>query len=284
MHKNYSYLAILILLFSLVHYALSEEKKENTGQFKFFPSRQLPALGTYIVVHGLNNTPEVMNDLSGVITDLGYNAIRVTLSGHNGDDDSNVSADQWRNDIKGAIEYKEETAPGSDLFFLGFSLGAAAITSYLDNNTSIKVKKIVFLAPGIAINRYLHIVRILTPLRYLGIPAISIAPRDYREYLFPSFKLYSSFFNLYDSVRELKNPDRFFNINMKLMVVDGDELISEEGVKKWIKENKLTDTVKISKLFYDKNRLTRYNNHQIIDQRSIGEKNWEILKAFIKDN
>ena len=234
----------------------------------------------YIVLHGLNNHPKVMNELVHEINAMGSDCLRLTLTGHNGNDDAEASRQAWLSDISKAVEYANKTYPDAEIHFLGFSAGGAAIINYLDRNPQMPAKQALLIAPALSLRAYAHLVRIFLPLGHIGIPAFSVAPADYRRYTFPSFKLYQALFETQAAVEFLTNQDRFKKIRLNILLADGDELISGEGIREWVINNGLADSAEVRTITFG-DSVPDYK-HQIIDKATVGEKNWEIVRSWLR--
>ena len=245
----------------------------------FFPTQKPGSKQVTIVLHGLNNKPEVMNELIGVLNDQGKDCVRVALTGHNGDDDSKASQKAWLKDIESAITYAENLRPASRISFLGFSAGGTVIINYLDQHSEVEVDGIYLFAPALALKTYAQLVRLFIPLGFFGIPGFSVAPYEYRKYSFPSFKLYKSLFDTYNEVQTLKNPVRFKKTTLNILLAEGDELVSNSGIRRWLDKNQLAEFAKIETFEFEET-VPDYK-HQIIDPATLGTKNWERIREII---
>ena len=234
----------------------------------------------FLVLHGLNNHPKVMDELVGAVNEIGIDCLRVTLTGHHGDDDSEASSQAWLLDIARAVEMARKVYPKAELNLLGFSAGGAAIINYLDKNPQIPAERAFLIAPAISLRSFTNLVRVFIPLGYLGIPAISVAPVSYRRYTFPSFKLYQALFDTHSAVQSLAHPERFKGMRLNFLLADGDELISGEGVREWIKNNDLTESSNLKTITFG-TPIPDYR-HQIIDRATVGDANWKIIKSWLR--
>lgn len=246
--------------------------------------------GVFIIVHGLNNKPEVMNELIGLVNVGGSSAIRVELTAHESDEgreSSNfifrkISAKSWLEDVEDAFLQAQEQFPNQPISVLGFSLGGSTLIRYLDLHPETKINKAFFIAPAIGVFKFTHLIEIFSPLKYLGIPSISFAPKGYRRSMFPSFRIYDGLFDMYDDVQTLSQNKNLKTANPVFFLADGDELIDRDKVNDWIKRNNLEKESKVIEIKFDKGSEPEYR-HQIIDKVSVGEKNWEVFREELKE-
>ena len=232
--------------------------------------------GIFIVAHGLNNSGSVMNPIIKVLNDEGYDCLRITLVGHEGQR-KKTSSDLWISQVEQAVILAKEKYPNAEINFLGFSTGAAVEIATIPQLQSTKISRIIFFAPALSMNWYTVLIRPITYLYYVGIPAFTLAPKDYRVYQWPSFGLYRAMLNSIDAALDV-NPELIQKTSGLVFLSPDDEFINEQGTIDWIAENKFpwkTERVIPHAAFSGSWK------HLILDERTIGSEGWEKVKESI---
>lgn len=125
-----------------------------------------------ILVHGLNNTPNVMHSSKEYFETQGYECYNLTLSGHKKFFPSwRLQHDYWRDDIKAAHEQAKNLNP-DELIFVGFSLGALS-GLHASQFYGLKWDKVVLFSPALALKKRIKFFTPLFRLRYFPIPSFT---------------------------------------------------------------------------------------------------------------
>ncbi len=237
------------------------------------PTVQKGATASALVVHGLNSSSDMMNDISAFLQDLGVNTLGIELYGHRGDYSEFKRATQqdWLDDVlRGYCRLRELGLP---IVFVGYSLGGF-LGPYLSTQRSdVRFEAFVLLAPAIAVHRpfeWLSWLRILG--RNFSLPAR--APEDYRIYSKVPVSAYWEFLDAKDtfaraSLERLKIPS--------LILIDPrDELVSSEGLQEFIWNNNLHGFWNIIEI-----KSQHPYRHIIIDRETLPETAWRQIKSFL---
>lgn len=238
-----------------------------------FPSAQ----EVCIIVHGLNNKPDVLMDVANLFESLQIPVILVGLTGHNQDPErlKTINEDIWRSDVLQA--YNMATNKNAKLFLVGYSLGAAVGLDILSEQT--KFDKMVLLAPAIAPR---------TPIQFLGrvagkfpaFPLYSAVPERYRANKSLPLKAYDTLHHIYTSLKK----KRFAHANVPTLVFmdPKDETMSLDVL------NRTIETCQLSNwhlLPLDSDHLDSHTmfSHMIMDKKTMGPKNWELFVHHVRD-
>lgn len=259
---------ILIQLNHSPHY------KYNSQQLtKWFPSKQKLEKGRVLVLHGLNDNPETMNDITTHLNLQGYTVLRGALTGHRGSllEMKSLKMDDWKRDLKLLVclmnnKNKIQALP---IHAIGFSMGALLIMDYLSTNPSdLYFQSLNFLSPAFAIHWYL---KLLTPLRFFPskwlIPSRNLA--EYRSQDGTSIAAYQAFF------KTLKNfkPNSLSRLNssLKVFMDPRDELVSFKSLMGFLPKGTM---IPINTDHHEHQKLYR---HITFSKKSLGKKEWNSL-------
>ena len=176
-----------------------------------------------ILVHGLNNTPNVMHSSKAYFEALGYECYNWVLSGHKKFVPSvRLQHYNWRDDIKEAYDFAKEKNP-NELIFIGFSLGALSCVNS-SQHYGLKWDKIVFFSPALALRPRINF---FTPFYYLqAFPVPSFTPYKIMKY----WILPSSYIRSIQLLIERLKPE---SITEELLVVTSkrDEVLNWKKVR-----------------------------------------------------
>lgn len=241
-------------------------------------------IGTAVVCHGLNNRPEVMDEIIKELNANNFGAVRVTLTGHGESpkEKHKASATKWLQEISDATEKAKELSKTKKIFAVGFSLGAALEALSVDRG--LEYKRMVFFAPSIRLNFTSQLARIIRPLSYFNIALLSLMPEEYRRFKHPSARSYDALFDVVDEISNPQNANRLNDIPTKIFMSEDDELISFSRTERWINQNQLTNW-SIQKVD-PKPTLESSLNHLVIDEKTLGQEEWQRVMretvAFLK--
>ncbi len=231
-----------------------------------------------IIVHGLNNKPDVLTDVANLLESLEIPVVTVGLTGHNQDDAErlkDIKEEIWRNDVLQA--YNMPKKKNVEFLLVGYSLGAAVGLDILSEKT--KFDKMVLLAPAIAPR---------IPVQFLGrvagkfpsFPLYSAVPEGYRANSYLPLKAYDTLYHIYTSVKK----KRFAHANVPTLVFmdPKDETMSLEVLKHIIEDYQL-NLWNVLTLHSDHiDAHTRFH-HMIMDKKTMGSKNWDLFVRNVKD-
>jgi len=133
--------------------------------------------GTAILVHGLNNTADIMKSVGEIFFSKGFHLLFVRLRGHRGEGWEAVDyAREWTDDVRGAVREAAERFPELPIVFAGFSLGATLAAAA----GSDQIKAFFLFAPAVRLNPRRKLLRLIAPLRFFGVALPSLAPVRWR--------------------------------------------------------------------------------------------------------
>lgn len=238
-----------------------------------FPSAQ----SACIMVHGLNNKPDVLMDVADLLESLEIPVITVGLTGHNQDAEclKDISEDTWRNDVLEA--FKMPAKRNLKCLFVGYSLGAALGLDILSDH--IKFDRMVLLAPAIAPRK---------PVQFLGrvagkfpaFPLYSAVPERYRANSYLPLRAYDALHHIYTSLKK----KRFKHANVPTLVFmdPKDETMSMEVLQQTVEDCQLSHWT-ILTLDSDHVDAQTMFHHMIMNKKTMGPKNWTDFVRHVKD-
>lgn len=237
-------------------------------------SKISPAKAVVALLHGLNNTPQVMDPLAIELNKIGFHTLRLSLSGHRGDSSEADSA-RWIAETAEVLYGLRNEFPDLPIYAVGFSVGAATLIATIEKHQTIILKKAVLLAPAISLRGFTNLIRPILPLALLGAPGITLMPESYRAERFPPLQFYKALFNIVDLIQE---PKKTASTEAKIFLARNDEFVSFDETAKWIKKNNLSWEIVELK---PKPEFKGSFEHLIIDQPSLGKDEWQKLLSEI---
>lgn len=230
-----------------------------------------PANAAALLVHGLNNKPEVMLDMAQFLEALSIPSVIISLTGHNQDFGKldAINKNIWHQDVlEGYALIKKHC---SKVFLVGFSLGASIGLDIISER--IKFDKMVLLAPAIAPRLPVKFLEYISPI-LPSLPIYSMAPESYIANKYLPIKSYKVLLSIYKSLH--KKNFALVNIPTMVIVDPKDETMSIENIKSLITKYGLSKW-KVLSLDSD-NVVSKVRfHHLIIDREAMGYKNWEVF-------
>lgn len=222
----------------------------------------------YMLIHGLNNSQVMMNDIEKVLIDNGHKVHRLVLSGHKPTEWNKfekVSAQIWKDDFERT--YKQ--MKGSK-HLVAYSLGALTAIYSQALNKNIKFDSQMLFAPALSTPWY---TRLVTFLGSLGFSKLrSFAPEGEGVHVYTSMNAYNALFEMIDY---LKNSSQKIPQTPTVVLMDKrDKLVSYKGVKNWIKKKKLNwEMLDV--------QSTRFVGHMIIAKQFLEKDSWSKVKEML---
>lgn len=234
-----------------------------------------------MVAHGLNNKPQVMDALISVLQGAGFHCQRIALHDPNGPRDLSAKAieDLWLETMLDACDEVSERFPRLPLFNLSYSLGALVTVRFLDAHASKSFERMVLIAPPVALNWTVSLLRALMPLARFGWSLPSAAPKDIRIRPGTPLVEYKAVLNMRDEVHTLAKPESLNRIPTLVYMDEGDELVSRSGVLEWIERNRLTHWTE--RELEDRNPEGRTYSHLMVVESALGHSAWQALTGEI---
>lgn len=250
---------------------------------RWFVTTTEPPRGVILLVHGLNVRPSAMDPLATTLASEGYHVHRITLHGHNGRNAEIFDENVWVQDLSSAYQDMRARFPNVPTYLMGYSLGGLALVTMLDSTPPDQYPRaIVLLAPSISLRGALDVATTLhvPPPVTWAVP--NLTPRSYQRYEYTPLFWYSNTLALYRKVASIKNSEKLRSIPTLVILNEADELVSATGTSRWIKEHNLESSWRIE-MVDTKGAEVRLKEHLIIDQRSLGQKEWSRLNAAIEN-
>lgn len=250
---------------------------------RWFVTTTEPLRGVILLIHGLNVRPSAMDPLATTLASEGYHVHRITLHGHNGRTAEIFDENVWMRDLSSAYKDIRTRFPNVPTYLMGYSLGGLALVTMLDSTPPDQYPQaMVLLAPSISLRGALNIATTLhfpPPISW-AIP--NLTPRSYQRYEYTPLFWYSNTLALYRNAASLKNIEHLRSIPTLVILNEADELVSAAGTSRWIKEHNLESSWRIE-VVDTKGAETRLKEHLIIDERSLGQKEWSRLNGVISN-
>jgi len=249
---------------------------------RLFSATRVPARGTVVVVPGLNNRPQAMNPLIGVLRHARFHAVRASLHQTHRDDrpSPDALAGRWVDDVAAAHAAAVAYDARLPVFNLSYSLGAVATLRFLQVTPTAGLAAMVLLAPPLSLTRRARLVRWLTPLGGLGLALPSLAPARVRARSGTPVVEYAALLRLVDDVRLGGQARRLGRVPTRVVLSSADELVSRRGVRAWIERNRLGAWTVES---LDVDPPGRTSRHLMVSRASVGDAAWRALTEALVD-
>jgi esterase/lipase len=271
-------LSSLIICCSIKCFSQDSTIQQHLNSSTEFYNTASPKKAITLVVHGLNVRPAAMLDLVKWLNEQGSDAYLVKLSGHhaNSVNAAEITATVWQSEMISAYNLAKKASFDNlvPLFFLGYSLGGLLGPGMMCLGGGIyKFDRQLLFAPAIGIRTRSHLVKLsffLDERRKLP----SYTPKEYRANKGLPIRFYKIMFRQEKMLRK----NRFMHVNIPTLVfIDpADELISHRKLSKLSRRFQLTNFRFILLDSDLTDRETKYH-HLIINERTMGEKNWKVV-------
>lgn len=252
--------------------------------------------GVALVVHGLNLKPDRMSSMISALNDAGIDVLNLSLRGHGNNflkntdlpkDEARLESFQkvtyslWLDEIYTAYQNVSQRAHKKKvpIFFVGYSLGGLMGCDLVLEKPDVFYDRMILFAPALSITVQGYLLKPLMPFPNVVIDSLS--PTYYRSNKGTPMAAYKALF-------EARN--RFNNtVNHKLnkptlIFIDGDdEFVPFEKLKEIITQRKF-DSWQIHSVRKDSGMEmdNEISHHLIIDQNSVGQGMWKIMKEAMK--
>lgn len=203
--------------------------------------------GYALVVHGLNNKPEVMEPIISILTESGIYVSNLHLRGH-GDNYrgqgkkarlqalKSVTKEIWLSEMEKVLGELRDISSGSGkkIYFVGYSLGGALGLNLMSTGIA-SFDKLILFAPAIVTYKKFYLLKILSPFKRLVLP--SDMPKYYRTNDFCSIAAYMSLFELIKAAKAIE-PQKI-NVPALIFIDRFDEAVNPKGIEYFIKSKAL---------------------------------------------
>jgi esterase/lipase len=192
------------------------------------------ARGKILLVHGLNNTPDVLDDAAAFFQEQGFQTFALSLSGHLRDSRENLGMDfaaTWINDIEQAHQIAKSTNPELPLHGFGYSLGGLLLVHRAIVDPSMK--SIVLVAPSIGLRGRTTLLETASRFGPSGLRVPSAAPRSIRRRGYTTLAAYRGLFDLHDAIQDLPANHSLNEIRGSVLIHRQDETINPKRLEEW---------------------------------------------------
>ncbi|TNF27385.1 MAG: hypothetical protein EP319_11710 [Deltaproteobacteria bacterium] len=252
----------------------------------WFESLQKQPKGVFLILHGLNLRPSKMNTLAHYWASQGYEVLRGTLSGHFGsrEEMKAVTRMTWHRDVSNLIclSLLKAKSKGVPLYFLGYSLGAAAVLDTLKTQgVQNPFEKMILLAPAIRVKWYANLTKVVSFFSN----RVMIPSGNLKEYRSQSGTSTAAYTALHSIINNISSPYTSLNVPTWIYLDPNDELISEKGLLDMTKDSGL-NLWSLKKVKKSNSSLSENYHHLIIDPPTLGHESFEKMtidmKSFIE--
>lgn len=222
-----------------------------------------------LLVHGLNNTPAVFDDLLQASPELAERSVLLTLKGHGSSLDHKLAATDWLSDIQCAEQELLRSCPDSQLNVISYSVGGLAVLTYLRESPS-QFSRLLFIAPALSTSIISLPLRLFTPLAALHLSLPSLAPEHIRAHSHTPLAYYRALFALQDSLVTGSNPLIDIEASVCVALNPNDQLVDQTEVLQYFTQWK-ADTYQYITL-----PATRAPyGHLVVERESYTEASWQ---------
>lgn len=247
---------------------------------RWFSAGREPGRGVIIAVHGLNQRPSGIDQMSVAFAARGFQVYRIVLSGHERRSVEVFPAHRWTQEVLDAVRVAHMRYPTQPLFIVGYSLGGLAAVSALLKFPEINPQKVILLAPALSLRTAVLTARWFTHLPAQTARVPNLAPRSYRRFGETPIFWYLNLFQLYDEVQPPLCSPRLKEISALVVLHPYDELVSSSGVVEWLKETGLAGHWRVEQLTPGLGDPS-LPAHLIVDGVSLGDGEWERMRSLM---
>ncbi len=238
--------------------------------------------GVFLVLHGLNQDPRALDQLSCELTRLGFHAFRPVLAGHVEKTTESFAPELWLSDVKSAIETIQQRYPNLPISLLGYSLGGTLATlAASETNLSHRPHSMILIAPAISLRWPLDLLTYLTIVPHSTVGSPSLAPAGYRRFATTPLFWYANTLELYDRIDDSSSFRKLRSIPTLVLLNPEDELVSPSGTRAWIAGHDLQSTWTIQEV-HQRPPERSFPAHLIIDEYSLGAAGWREMLLGIR--
>ncbi len=228
-----------------------------------------------LLVHGLNNRPQVLLDIANLLETISLPMVMVSLTGHQNDFEklNAITKESWSEDVMEGYQLIKKSF--DKIYLIGFSLGGSIGLDIISKRT--RFDKMILLAPAIAPRIPVKLLQYISPI-LPSLPLYSLAPENYIANKYLPLKAYEVLLDIFKSVH--KKQFAHANVPTLLIADPKDETMSLSDIRKLMVRFKLSNW-KILLLNSDDVVSKVRFHHLIIDREAMGLENWDEFKRMI---
>lgn len=284
---RFTLVAFIILVISGCSATLPKSPATPQETSRWFLANQHPPKGIFLLVHGLNLRPSAMDPLAEKLASNGYHVHRITLRGHNGRTAQLFDEKVWLSEVAQSYQEMRARFPSLPTFVMGYSLGGLTLVRMLESVPPTEYPRaMVLLAPAISLRGVLDALTALHLPPPITWAFPNLAPREYRRYDYTPLFWYSNTLALYRDMDGFKDAHRLAAIPTLVVLNKADEIVSTEGMTRWIERHKLSPSWRIE-MVHPVNSKFPLKEHLIIDESSLGQREWlrlsNIIASFLQN-
>jgi len=251
--------------------------------------------GVALVVHGLNQKPERMGAVIGILNRAGVDVLNLSLSGH-GDNYRpipgltdgearletfrRVSFGLWALEVRDAYMKVRQRAEanGVPVYFAGYSLGGLLGCDLLTSDKNVSFQRMILFAPALNVQIEGHLLKALTPFPNLVIDSLS--PPSYRTNDGTPMAAYKA---LFEAIAHFEgNMTDHLNVPTVVFVHEGDELISYGKLAELVRSRLPAWRIVSLGREGDGRSPSGISRHLIIDEGGTGKEAWKLISEEIR--
>lgn len=194
-----------------------------------------------MVVNGLNASSTVVAPISRYFENNGLDVEYVPLPGQRDDAIEWGDANDWAAPV--AQKFAQLSTVYKQVHILGYSIGGVAtllaVTQLQDRS---KLGKVILVAPPLALRANIGLIRVITPLRLVGLSLPSVSPHELRIHNSVPLAVYHTALKLIDEAGIIPSSD-LKSLSVVCFLTPHDEIVSAGKTRRWIEDRKLPWTV-----------------------------------------
>ncbi len=234
--------------------------------------------GVVLLIHGLNQSVSALQEFENYFAKKKFSRCFLRLSGSNGRRNE-PSVTNWEHDLLIAHRLLEQHFPGQSQYGFGYSIGGTLLVDAIDRGLFPRMSRLILIAPAFSLRWKSMLLRMILPLRHLGVSLPSASPRQYRDLDSLSLDAYNSSLTFVDRIKNLENPERLRSRMAAVFLHNDDEIVDPAGTRDWIQDKRLAHW-SIHMLVKD-NVADDIPSHLMTDERTVGTHTWQtLLHAF----
>ncbi len=246
---------------------------------EWFESSADKTAGVILLLHGLNNRPELMHPIAKAFNKIGFDVLVPALKGHIDDFATfkKVRGEDWLAGVFTAYNKTHQRAQLKQcpIYYVGFSLGGLIGVTLKAQGKLPEIHKMWLLAPALEITLFASLLKPLLKLK-LDFSIPSKAPGFYRAHQRMPVQAYRALFEVKEVLHQQKS---IVNIPTLLHIDAKDELVSYNKLKKLIEREELSNW-QLHKL---NSKESKGIHHMIADPFYTGKNNWENMLQEASD-
>ena len=236
--------------------------------------------GVVLVVHGLGNSPNVMDPIVTVLCDAGFHCLRFSVAGHEEDRSlkHSSSRERWLDDFLAAFKEIKNLYPNLPVYNVGFSLGGALSIDAIEHLNEISFSGVCYFAPAVSVRKYTGVVKYLFPLRHLGVSVPNLIPSEIAAGKSTSLHAHYSLFECIKAVETLSEDSLVQKTKGIVFFCKRDALVDHVALTHWVKKNNLN---RLEMIEIKPPLSSHPSGHIFLSEEYAGKREWERIKKEI---